>query len=716
MKKRIHTPTVIQMEAVECGAAALGIVLAYFGKFVPLEVLRQKCGVSRDGSNAYNLIQAAEAYGVKAQGFKAEIEDLKEMSLPLIVFWSFNHFVVVEGFSPKWVYINDPASGPRKVSYKEFDEDFTGVVITLEPTASFVKSGTPPRLMPMLKERLYGSGSPLFYICLAGLLLVIPGIAVPAFTQLFFDQVLKEQRLSWITIISTSLFSLSVIVAAITWLQHSILARFYTKLSSSLTTSFLWHILRLPMSFYAQRFSGEIAHRISINEQIANILTTKIAASTVSISLILFYALIMFQYNVTITLISIVAALLNLVLLWVINRSRNDAYSRVQQESGKSIGFAIGALQNIESIKACGNEADLFSKWAGYYAKRVNAQREINLKDIILTAFPPFLQNLATIALLGIGAWKVLQGELTIGMLLALQALLLTFLAPVAELVNLGSLFQTMKIDVSRIDDVMKNQIDPVLLQQAQKKEMDATRLQGYLEFRNVTFGYSPLDPPLIENLSFSLKPGQRLALVGPAGCGKSTIANLANGLYVPWSGQILFDGLERKEIPLSMMQNSLSSVDQRIFLFAGTLKENLSLWDTTMSDQDLVEGAKDAYIHEEIIARQYGYEAEVSEGGSNWSGGQRQRFEIARALAKNPRILVLDEATSSLDSKTEEIISKNIRKRGCTCIMIAHRLSTIQECDEILVLDLGKIVQRGTHEELKSQPGLYRELVEKEL
>lgn len=713
--RRIRTPTILQMEAVECGAAALAIVLAHFGKYVSLEELRIRCGVSRDGSNAYNLIEAAKTYNLEAQGFKAEIDDLYDMPLPCIVFWNFNHFLVVEGFGKNCVYINDPANGPRKVTYEEFDESFTGVVITLQPEESFKASGAPEKLGAMLKERLKNVKVPIFYVGLAGLALVIPGLAVPTITQLFYDEVINRGRLDWSLGISLSLFFAAFLVGALTWGQQRALNRLSAKLSISFNASFLWHILRLPISFYAQRFSGEIAHRITLNSLVVMILTGNLATTFISILLVFFYICMMVAYSASIASVGLLTALINLGLLWMINRSRNDAYARMQQEFGKSIGFSIGALQSIESIKAAGNEYDVFSKWAGYYTKRLNAEREINIKDVILTTFPILFQGLSTAALLGIGAHEVLHGRLTVGMLLGVQGLMSAFLMPVTQMVNLGSSLQTMKINITRLDDVLKNKIDPVLTNAPKEKEEGATRLQGYLELRNVTFGYSPLDPPLIEKLSLSLNPGQRVALVGPSGCGKSTIAKLVCGLYEPWEGEILYDGKKIDKIPRYLFQSSFGAVDQKIFLFAGSIKENLTLWDATVETADIVQATKDACIHDEILARPHSYETQLIEEGVNFSGGERQRLEIARALINKPRILVMDEATSALDSKTEEIISKNIRRRGCTCIMIAHRLSTIQECDEIIVLDRGKVVQRGSHEELKNACGVYKDLVARE-
>jgi ATP-binding cassette, subfamily C, bacterial len=710
-RHRVRTPTVIQMEAVECGAASLSIILSYFGKFVPLEELRVKCGVTRDGSRASNIIKAAELYGVESGGYKVELEDIAHVPPPFIVFWEFSHYLVVEGFGKNRVYLNDPASGPRAISYEEFDDGYTGIVITFEPKEKFKKSEKPPKLIANLKERLKSVKMPLLFIFLCGLGLLFPGWAVPAVTQIFFDNILGQELLSWGWGVTSSILCLSALSGGLTWLQAAFLNRLNARLSVRFYGDFVWYLLRLPMSFYAQRFSGEVAYRATLNETVTQNLTGNLASTAISVILIIFYIGFMLEYNPLIACIGIFSALLNLLMLYLITRSRRDAYARKQQEMGKSIGFAIGALQNIETIKAAGNEHDFFSRWAGYYAKKLNADREINSKDVWLTTFPFLLQGFSTAALLGIGVWSILHGRLTVGMLMALQGLLTNFLTPVSQLVTLGSILQTLKIDIDRLDDVLKNKTDPALVH-TQFKEGEAPKLQGFLELKEVTFGYSPIDPPLIEKLSLALSPGQRLALVGPTGCGKSTIANLISGLYQPWSGQILYDGKKRSAISRPVLTNSIASVDQKIFLFAGTIKENLTLWDPTISDEEIIHAAQDACIHEEILERQNGYHAEVSEGGSNFSGGQRQKLEIARSLILSPRLLIMDEATSALDSKTELLISQNLRRRGCSCVMIAHRLSTIRDCDEILVLDEGKVVQRGSHESLKAEKGLYQELV----
>jgi len=712
---RVKTPTVIQMEAVECGAASLSIILAYYGRWVPLEELRVECGVSRDGSNALNVLKAAQKYGLESKGMKLELKDLYELDAPSILFWQFNHYLVLEGFGKDEVFLNDPGTGPRTISYQELDQGYTGVVLLFKPTDNFQKGGKPLSLTKELINKLKSAQSTLGFLVLGGLCLLVPGLAVPAFTRLFIDYFFAANQISWPWQYLGGLFIAMLMAGILTFLQKYYLNRLNVKLSIRFSSEFVWHLLRLPTSFYMQRYSGEIAYRTTFNDQITQTMTGALASTCIDLMLLLLYGIVMFQYNAVIASIGVVAAVLNLTMMRFIQRSREDAYSRLQQDYGKAVGNSMGTLQQIEMVKAQGLESDAFEKFAGYYAKNINAHQEISKKDLFLSTCPVLLQSLTLASLFGFGGLEVMHGRLTIGMLMALQALLLSFLAPISRLVNFGQMIQNLKVDIARINDVLRNPVDPVY-EPKERIEDDNSKLEGMVEFRNVSFGYSPLAPPLIENLSFTIKPGMRLALVGPSGCGKSTIARLASNLYRPWSGEILYDGKKHSEMSGSVMHRSLASVDQEIFLFAGSIKDNLSLWDSTVPDEIVFRATHDACIHEEILSRSNkGYEALLTEKGRNMSGGQRQRLEIARALLYSPSILIMDEATSALDSESEKLISDNIRKRGCTCIMIAHRLSTIQDCDEILVLDKGKVVQKGTHEELKEQEGLYQDLIGKE-
>lgn len=714
---RVRTPTVLQMEAVECGAAALGIILGYYKRIVPLPELRRECGVSRDGSKASNMLKAARNYGLNAKGFKKGLEALKELRPPYIVFWNFNHFLVVEGLGREEVYLNDPATGPRTVTLHAFDQGYTGVVLVIEPGPDFKKGGRKPSILLALGQRLQGSTGALLYCLLAGLLLTIPRLAVPAFTQVFVDEILVQGRQDWLRPLILGMLITAVLRGLLARSRLYYLRRLMLKLSLSMSGQFLWHTLRLPVGFYAQRYAGEISNRTELNDKVADILSGRLATTVIDAIMMIFYAFVMFLYDWVLTAIGIFFAVVNFLALQSVSRSRVDANMRLAQEYGKVGGVAIGGIQIMETVKASGLESDLFSKFAGYYAKALNAQQELGLQNQVLAVLPTLLTALTTASVLVVGGLRVMNGSLTIGMLVAFQILMQSFLAPVNSLVNFGSTLQELEGDLNRLDDVLQNPTDP----EADRKDtgqsvgIDSFHLQGYIELRNLRFGYSRLESPLIENFSLTVKPGQRVALVGGSGSGKSTIAKLLCGLYEPWSGDICFDGKPRSQIPRSVLANSIAMVEQDIFLFAGTVRENLTLWDDTVPEGDLVRACKDAAIHDLVLLMPGGYDAQLIEAGANISGGQRQRLEIARALVKNPSILVLDEATSALDAETELSVDRNIRRRGCSCIVVAHRLSTIRDCDEIIVLERGKVVQRGTHEELRQQGGAYSRLIRTE-
>lgn len=712
--RRVYTPTMLQMEAVECGAASLGIVLGYYGRVVALEELRLACGVSRDGATAGNVLRAARRYGLDAKGFRDEPEGLFSRPLPLIVHWNFNHFVVVEGFGKNKVYLNDPARGPRTVSYTEFDEAFTGVVLTFALGETFIKAGARHGFAQSLWERLSRSQIGLVYVIIASLALVLPGLAIPGFTRIFVDDILLAGRTNWLQLLLLAMGVTALLRAILTWLQQRYLLRLETKLALSSSSKFFWHVLRLPVEFFAQRYGGEIGSRVEINDRVAQVLSEELATTMLNIILIVFYAMLMFSYSIPLTLIGVCIAALNYLALRYASRRWGDTNQRLLQERGKMVATAMNGLQTIETLKATGAESDFFTRWAGYYAKAMNAQQELGLTAQLLTAVPPFLSAVNTVAILAIGGLQVMRGELTIGLLVAFQSLMASFLTPVNDMVYLSGRFREVEGDLTRLDDVLRHDTDPQVEMLVSESAPDVNaKLSGNIIMQGVTFGYNPLGAPLIEDFSLSLKSGARIALVGGSGSGKSTIARLLVGLYRPWSGEISFDGQPRSDMPRYLVNNSLAMVDQDIFMFEGTVRDNLTMWDPTIPESSLIQAAKDAAIQDDILERPGGYDYIVEEGGRNFSGGQRQRLEIARALAVNPTILVLDEATSALDAVTEKEIDDNLRRRGCTCVIVAHRLSTIRDADEIIVLDKGKVVQRGTHEELIGQTGgVYARLI----
>lgn len=707
--KKVQVPSILQMEAIECGAAALAMVLAYYGRYVPLEKLRVECGVSRDGSKANNMLKAARKYGLEAKGYRKEPGDLKEFRLPMIIFWNFNHFVVLTGMKGKNVYINDPGIGPRTISDEEFDQSFTGVVLTFEPTSAFEKGGEKPNVLKALSKRLQGVRLALTYALLAGLFLVIPGLVIPTFQKVFIDNILVAQMHGWLRPLLVAMGLTAIVQGILAWLQQHYLLRSETKLALTWSAKFFRHVFRLPVTFFFQRQPGDVANRVQLNDQIAALLSGELAANMLNIIMVVFYAVLMFQYDVYLTLIGISIALLNIAMLKHVSKKRILLTQTLQQDYGKLIGTAMSGLQMIETIKATGSETDFFASWAGYQAKVLNSQQKLGMTTQLLNAVPPFLSQMNNISILVFGGLRIMQGHLSMGELIAFQTLMGNFIGPVNQMVNLGSKIQDTTAGMNRLDDVFKHEQDYSFLKEdsseTSDEEAEFNKLAGYLELKNITFGYSRLEAPLIENFSLSLRPGERVALVGGSGSGKSTVAKLVTGLYQTWEGEILFDGKPREVYPRRIMNNSLTAVDQEIFIFAGTIKENLTLWDQTVPEQQIVQAARDACIHYDIGARAGAYDSRVEEGGANFSGGQRQRLEIARALVSQPSLLILDEATSALDAKTEKIIDDNIRRRGCTTLVVAHRLSTIRDADEIIVLEKGKVVQRGTHEEMIQDP-----------
>jgi ATP-binding cassette subfamily C protein len=710
LENRVRTPMVLQMETAECGAAALAIILAHYGRIVPLATLRRDCGVSRDGSKISNILKAAKAYGLAAKAYKRDIAALKQTHYPYVVHWKFSHFLVVEGFRKGRVYLNDPASGPRSVPFEDFDRCYTGIVMTFEPGPDFVRGGEHPSIAGGIWKRLKRSLLPVAAATSTALLLVVPGLAMPALMATFVDKVLVEGLTDWGRPLVLGMLATAAMRAFLGAIQLRILRRLQNRIAIAETSRFMWHLLRLPASYYSQRGAGEVSSRIALNDQVAEVLSGRLATTSIEILMMIFYMVVMWQFSRSLTMVALSFAVLNFAIMRWIARTRGESNARLSMEQGRAAGAGIAGLQSIRTLKASAQESDFFARWAGFFASFSNAHAERSAINYYVGVLPPMLLSLLTVAVLVEGGFEVIHGRMSIGMLVAFQSLAVSFLQPVNNLVALGASLQELEAHVARLDDVLES--PPVEEIPHDPAAGTPVRLRGHVEFRKVSFGYSPVLPPLIEDLSFTVRPGQRIAFVGASGSGKSTVARLLAGLYAPVSGEILFDGVPASEMPREVLSHSLAMVDQDVFLFKGTVRDNLSLWDDSLPAERLHRACSYALIESVIDALPDGYSSELLEGGANLSGGQRQRLEIARALACDPSILILDEATSALDAETEQLVDRNIRRRGCSCVIVAHRLSTVRDSDEIIVLEQGRVVQRGTHDQLIREDGLYARLI----
>ena len=710
---RVKVPTILQMEATECGAASLAMILAHYGLWIPLEKLRQECGVNRDGSKASNIMKAAKRRNCEVHGYRWEADNIREEGeFPMIIHWEFNHFVVLEGIIGDYAYLNDPALGRRRVHWDDFRTSYTGISITIKPAEGFTKEGAPYNIFKAVKDKLLEDKAAMVFMIILSLCMIIPGLASPVFSQIFLDDILSGKHKDWVFNFMLAMTISFVLCGVMNWLRAVILTRWQQRLTLIDSSKFFQHLLKLPMAFFHQRYAAEVAGRVSYNESVASVLSGSAATAVLDLFVAIFFLALLLQYNVTLTLIGVFFTVVNTAVFFAMRRKLTDITMRIQQDAGKEYGVAMNGLLMIDSIKANGTEADFFTKWAGYRAKVLDASQDASLWALEFNLLPTLLGGLNGALIMTFGGFSIMEGAMTAGMFIGFQSLMGNFQAPVNKLLDLNAELQNTEMQMRRLDDVRRYNIDS-LNYHDDNLNFEKKRLSGDLELRNISFGYSPLEKPLIENFNLHLKPGRWVAVVGASGSGKSTVAKIVTGLYEQWSGEVLFDGTERRQIPRAVIVNSLASVDQDIFQISGTVKQNITLFDDSVRQADVVKAAQDACIEENILALEGGFNAEVKEGGNNFSGGQRQRLEIARALAFNPSIMILDEATSALDPVTEKTVLDNIRHRGCSCLIVAHRLSTIRDCDEIIVLEHGKIVERGRHRDMIQHDGAYKKLIE---
>lgn len=711
-------PVIMQMEMLECGAACLAMVMAYYEKWIPLEQVRMDCGVSRDGSNAKNILIAARSYGMEARGYRYEPEDLKAHGkFPCIIHWEFNHFVVLDGFKGNKAVLNDPAKGTYSVPMEKFDESFTGICLMLEPSDEFVPDGKKKSVLEYAKKRMEGTGTVVAFVVICSLLSALIGVIQPGFSRIFLDRLLTGKNPEWFYPFMVGL----VLISGIQILGSAIQTLYSNKLNGKMAvvgnTTYLWKVLHLPMEFFSQRMAGDIQARQNENASVANQLVTTFAPLALNSVMMIFYLVVMIRYSWQLTLIGLISIVLNLFLSRIISKKRVNLTRVQMRDAGKLSAATVAGVEMIETIKASGAENGFFERWAGYQAS-VNTQKVKYAKmNQYLGMIPSLISSLCNTMILMLGVWFAMTGKFTVGMIMAFQGYLGSFTAPAGTLISAGQTLQEMRTSMERIEDVMEYPEDESYrnVTEEVREDMNYSKLSGAVEVKNITFGYSRLGIPQIRNFSMNLKPGSSVALVGASGCGKSTIAKLISGLYQPWDGEILFDGKPLREIDRNVFTGSLAVVDQDIILFEDTIANNIKMWDNSIEDFEMILAARDAQMHEDIMQRKGGYQYKLIEGGKNLSGGQRQRLEIARVLAQDPTIIIMDEATSALDAKTEYETVKAIHDRGITCIVVAHRLSTIRDCDEIIVLDQGEVVERGTHEELYAKGGRYTELVSNE-
>lgn len=717
-----RTPTILQMEAIECGAASLAMVLAHHGCWMPLKDVRRLCGVSRDGSKAAHVLRAARKLGMEAKGYSYAADMVGELPMPAIVFVNMNHFMVLDGVSRGRVHLNDPATGRFSLTPEEFARIFSGVILTFRPTPAFAPTGSPPAVLRPLLNWLAGAREAVALAVFAGLALVIPGIVIPAFSRVFVDDFLIEQKADWFEWLLAIMAGTIVVQVALAVVQQWCQLALRTRTSVLVASRFVWRLLRLPVDFFAVRSPANLSGRLELVEQLSQHAGIQLTNVVISLVAMTFFAVVMLFYSPVLAAIAVGMALAGAFTFLGLQGAVQEGERKSALDGVKVGAKTMQGLAQIEILKANGTDDAFFESWAGQYALFANVRQKLGEPEALFAALPQFLSALANVMIVLAAAVLIMNGRLTIGTLAGFLVLQAAFFLPMQQLLKDGLLLKKARGTLDQIEDVLQHHEAREFARQPDDDVAPPARatvlgrigkLEGHIVVRGLTFGYNPAEPALLRDFAFELAPGSRLALVGGSGSGKSTVGRLIAGLFDPWEGEVRIDGRSLADVPRELLRNSMAAVDQDIVTFEGSIRDNITLWDATMPEERIVRAAKDAMIHDDIVRRPGGYQAHVEEGGRNFSGGQRQRLEIARALVAEPSTLILDEATSALDPVVEKEVMNNIRRRGCSCIIIAHRLSTIRDCDEIVVMHRGDILQRGTHDSMMQEDGPYRRLIE---
>jgi ABC-type bacteriocin/lantibiotic exporter with double-glycine peptidase domain len=703
-------PVLLQLKATECGTACLAMVLSYYGRETSVAECREICDTGRDGLSARTIAEAARSCGLRVKAFSLEPADLKYVRLPAVAHWGFDHFVVVEKWSPRRVVIVDPAAGRRRLRREEFEADFTGVVLTFEPGAHFrTRRREGSFWLEYLKSMLAAPGNKrvLAQILLASALLQAAGLALPVFTKVLVDQVLPFRIGNVLTLLGVGVTCVVAVQALMSYLRSSMLIYLRGLLDSKLMLDFFEHLLALPFRYFQERTSGDLLMRMGSNSLIREVFTDQTLSIFLDGSLVILYGAILLTQAPLFGLAALTLGALQLLILLSTRVRVRHLLQRELNAESEERSYVVEVLKGMPVLKASGAENRALDHWSNLFFRRLNASLERDRSLAVIESGVGALRMFSPLLLLWLGATLVLDGRMSLGTMLALNALGTAFLAPLSALVASGQQLQLAGAHLERLSDVLTAEPE-----QAVRPGTGAPPLAGRIEARNLRFRYGPDSPEVVSGVSFTVEPGQKVALVGPTGCGKSTLVMLLLGLYQPTGGEVFYDGRSLREHNYLRLRGQVGVVLQESFIFSGSVRQNIALHDPGASLEEVERVSELACIDADVSRMPMGYETPVAEGGTALSGGQRQRLSIARALLRDPRILMLDEATSHLDAVTERRLDEHLSSLSCTRVVVAHRLSTISNADLILVMDRGCIVERGRHHELLRMGGLYAELV----